>query len=248
MKKRMLASLLGAALASAVQPSLALQTFTDQATFDSAFTTLSVVDFDTAPGGAIASGTAITTQYSPLVPVGVEFNPFNGGSPKAVDPIAAGSTLAPTSGANAMDTVAGFHGGGGFEAVFNTLVNGVGFQVGDLERIDGLGNYVGESIVELFGAGGASLGSINLVDTIGAGPMQYHFFGVKSDTAITKLQVSFGSAGTGDYVNVDDFRFGTSPAPEPASALLWGVGLALLAPWARRRGSQTRTFARTNHS
>jgi hypothetical protein len=217
MNKHMLTSLLGVALASAMQPSLALQTFTDPTTLDTALTKVTVVNFDSVP-----AGTAIGTQYSPS---GVEFNPFNGGSPKTIDPIAAGSTLAPTSGTNAMDTVAGFHGGGGFEAVFNTAVNGVGFQIGDLERIDGLGNYVGESIVELFGAGGASLGSFNLVDTIGEGPMQYHFFGVKSDTAITKLQVSFGSVGTGDYVNVDDFRFGAAPAPEPQTYLLWTVGL-----------------------
>ena len=231
MNKYLLASLLGTAIASAAQPSLAFQTYTDQATFDGAFTTVGVVNFDTAPGGPIASGTAISTQYAPL---GVDFNPFNGGSPKAIDPIAAGSGLAPTSAPNAMDTVTGFHGGGGFEAVFSSPVRGVGFQVGDLERYDGFGNYVGESIVELFGAGGASLGTFNLVDTIGAGPAQYRFFGVKSDTPIGKLQVSFGNVGTGDYVNIDDFRI--APVPEPESYVLILAGLGLIGYMARRRG------------
>jgi hypothetical protein len=226
MNKYLLASVLGAVAASAAQPSLAFQAYTDQNTFDSAFMSVKVVNFDTAPGGPIASGTAITTQYSTL---GVEFNPFNGGSPKAIDPIAAGSALAPTSAPNAMDTVAGFHGGGGFEAVFSTPVNGVGFQVGDLERTDGLGNYVGESIVELFGSGGTSLGTFNLVDTIGEGPTQYRFFGLKSDTPITKLQVSFGSVGTGDYVNVDDFRLAPVPEPEVWTMLLAGLGLTVFA-------------------
>lgn len=177
----------------------ALQTYTDEAAFIAAVGSPQIlIDFDTdLSSNAIPDTTPIDQQY---LPVGVDFNPFNGGSPIA-------RNLASVSSPNSLQTVPTTGGGGGFEAVFTPLVTAIGLQI-----IDHQGPALGDSIWEIFDASGSSLASYNLSDEIGEGPFISLFFGVQSSSPISKLQISISA---NDYIAFDDMRYQPVPVPVP---------------------------------
>ncbi|MBM3235968.1 carboxypeptidase regulatory-like domain-containing protein [Candidatus Poribacteria bacterium] len=152
------------------------QTFTDEADFANAVgNELTVINFDTDPdGNPIASGTILDQQYASI---GVDFNPFDDGTPKAL----AGSIT--ISSPNVLGTYppGTGGGGGGFETVFNSPVKAIGMFWGDLQ-------FQG-STFEVFNAYGNSLGILDVVDETGPGPFGFVFLGVISSEPIAKLQV-----------------------------------------------------------
>jgi hypothetical protein len=172
----------------------AVQTFTNETAFLTALGTGStLINFDTDPANTpIPSNTAIDLQY---LPVGVDFNPFNGGALQAIQRDDNFAFSLP----NVLQTAAE---GGGFEAIFTPPVSGVGLQVGDLQDLS-----FGNTLFEIFDASNTSLASFNLFTELGNGATKFLFFGVTSNTPIAKLQVSVGAR---DFVNFDDLRFSTA--------------------------------------
>lgn len=149
-----------------------------------------MINFDTDPANTpIPSNTAIDLQY---LPVGVDFNPFNGGSLQVLQRDDNFAFSPP----NVLDTAAE---AGGFGAIFTPPVSGVGLQVGDLQDLS-----FGNTLFEIFDAGNTSLASFNLFNELGNGATIFLFFGVTSNTPIAKLQVSVGAH---DHVNFDNLRF-----------------------------------------
>jgi hypothetical protein len=166
-----------------------------------------LVNFDTdTSGDPIVTDTQVDLQY---LSVGVDFNAFNGGVPIAKDRFALSTP-------NNLQAVPGSGGGGGFEAVFINPLYGAGLQVGDLQDLN-----FGNTILEIFDANNISLGAFNLFDELGDGELIYLFFGITSDTPISKLQVAIG---INDNVVFDDFRI--KPVPLPSA--IWLLGTCLL--------------------
>ena len=198
-----------------------ITTFTSEAAFDSAVGAgLTVINFDNDPAGnPIPSGTIFDLQYASL---GVDFNPFNGGTPEAITEI---PTLLAVSTPNVLTTVGDLGtGGGGFEAVL-TPTAAVGLFFGDLQ-------FPGNTFA-IFDAGGASLGSFDVISETGGGAQTFLFFGVTSDVPIGKLQVS---VPLNDAVAFDNLKFAS--VPEPSTWILFSTGaLGLIGyAWRCRRG------------
>ena len=212
MKARIHLLVLGIALLWTVNPSQAMPIFTNEAAFLTAVGAGStLINFDTDPANnPIPNNTPINTQYQSI---GVEFNPFNGGNPIASNHFA-------LSAPNALQTVPDSQGGGGFEAIFTAPVRGIGLQVGDVQD-----HRFGNTVFQVFDANNTSLGTFDLFDELGDGSFRFLFFGVTSNTPISRLQISIGAL---DYVTFDDLRFQSAAVPEPSTFLLTTGLLGLL--------------------
>ena len=152
-----------------------------------------VADFDNAD--VFGNNTVIDQQYGSL---GLDFNPFNGGSPATLsDPQPAGFNA--LSAPNQVQTVpfGSFDGGGGLEVVFTPPVSAVGLFLGDVQ-------FHGSTLT-LLNADGQTLASLDLLDQLGPSALQWKFLGVVStDGDIARIRLAFAS---NDYVAVDDLEF-----------------------------------------
>lgn len=111
------------------------------------------------------------------------------------------------------------------------------------------GAIVNEVTFQAWDSSGVSLGTIvapNLGDSnFQSGTGEDRFFGVFNDTGISRIHI-FNSqmSGGGSGIEADHLQFGGEPLPaipEPASFVLFGTGLALLAKRMRSSGSNRTT-------
>ena len=152
-----------------------------------------VADFDNVD--VFGNDTVVDLQYGSL---GLDFNPFNGGSPATLsDPQLFGFNA--FSAPSQVQTVpfGTFAGGGGLEVVFTPPVSAVGLFLGDVQ-------FPGSTLTVL-NADGQTLASLDLVDQLGPSALQWKFLGVVStDGDIARIRLAFASNG---YVAVDDLEF-----------------------------------------
>jgi hypothetical protein len=185
-------------------------------------------------GFAVGRGATFTTPGT-----GFEQNAENFAN---IDPSYA-TTFAPFSpvrlfapiGSNVLDAVFSFPGVGGPAAT-----RGFGVVFSDVDRAN-------TTSLQFFGAGGNSLGTYFAPSLVGS--QTFSFLGVTFDNAIvSRVRITTGNVALGagvtdqngnerDVVVMDDFFYAepTAVVPEPATVLLVGAGLALLAVRARRR-------------
>lgn len=134
-----------------------LAVYTSRPDFLTATGATQVVDFDLD----VSDNTVIDLQYDFL---GVDFNPFNGGTPATLlDPSPSGFNA--HSEWNQVQTVNGtFTGGGGLEVVFSPPVAAVGLFLGDVQ-------FPGSTLTVL-NADGQTLTSLDLEDQLGPSGFQ----------------------------------------------------------------------------
>jgi hypothetical protein len=147
----------------------------------------------------------------------------------------AGSVYGPGGGADSVDGDDGVIDGSGNGRSWLTYngVAGVTFTFPSLVKAAGLvfTDGGGAGTFEAFGPGMVSLGSIGPVPLGGVGSgntFDDRFFGVRDSDGIIAIRLSMSEGG----LEVDHLYFGTTP--EPGTATLLSLGLALMAG-ARRR-------------
>lgn len=180
-----------------------------------------LIDFETLPGGgAIAAGTAISTQFAS---VGVALFDSASSAPEIFQ-----FSLAGQSGVNAL----------GGQPGFTNLID-IWF-VAPVSNVSLLGLDIGFNglILEAFDSGGISLGSDSLVRPGVDGTGFADLLAVNL-AGISHVQIRQMTSSAGDGYLIDDLRFDTSsaPIPEPASMTLLCLGIAGMAFRARKKMS-----------
>jgi hypothetical protein len=152
--------------------------YTSQPGFSAAAGPTQAVDFDNAD--LFGNNDPIDLQYGSL---GLDFNPFNGGSPVTLsDPQPFGFNA--LSAPNQVQTVpfGTFAGGGGLEVVFAPPVSAVGMFLGDVQ-------FSGSTLT-LPNADGQTLTALDLFDQLGSSGFEWKFLGVVStDNDIARIQL-----------------------------------------------------------
>jgi hypothetical protein len=210
-----------------------------------------LVNFDTNPGGtAIASGTNINTVYSSL---GVTFGCLPGSS--VGSNLCTGNAFAVATGSAAsnpnvisvstapigalVDERFAF-----FTATFSVPVNTLSIDAMPVPLPEGLGPRSAAPFLQVFGAGGTFLGQtvypgVGSCDPTVAGSCPYKTLTFSSATDIvTAVFSSFNVAGTpttlGEFDNLN-FSSVVSPVPEPATLLLFGLGIVAFSFRSKKR-------------
>jgi hypothetical protein len=120
--------------------------------------------------------------------------------------------------------------------LFDHPINAFGLDVNDLNFADmsfadDLGNTNANVLLGDDGGPAGGVGFENL-----------QFFGVMNVEGFQMVQLSFSEPSSLGNLYVDRLEFGSAIIPEPDSALLFGIGLALIA-FGRRRGFYRRRLA-----
>jgi len=205
----------------------AVAEYTEAEAFLGDYPLSSVIDFDVDPTGSpLAAGTAIDGQYQTL---GVDLNPFNGGTPETRSSF---PSLPSPSMPNQVRTMPGLEGGGGFEVVFEQPVYAVGLLFGDIQNPE----FLGETTMTILGQAGNEIHTSFVSTAVGDSPSQWKFFGLRSSEGICSMQIA---AGSGDFVTYDDLHF--CVVPEPASLSLLAIGLCFVTRRCNRAPSPRRT-------
>ena len=187
-----------------------------------------VIDFDTSAGGAIASGTVLTTQYAGVTFSGTE-DGSSVGSPTANSAFASEHGGAPVSGNALYNLYAGDSRADYVTISFDSAVSAISF---DFIPFGGSGS---QTTIEAYGAGGL------LASLLAGGPstssVNFNFTGLEPLTGVTSIVI--GQPSDSWVWGLDNLTYDTAaPVPLPASLplLLAALGGAGLVSRRRKRG------------
>lgn len=206
-------------------PLAAATLFSNEAAFENATQSLTVIDFTTdAADQALANGVVIDDEYTSL---GLTF----ASSPGFPITNFRNSDL-PTngqgnySGGNFIQLVPSTQGGGTLSLSFSNQTRSFAIWLGDLEDV------AGTSTLTAALADG-SQETIDLNPVAGDGPFQFVFFGATFDKNISTITLSVSPS---DYVIFDDVAFGSvAPVPLPAAGWMLLASVGGIAAMKRRK-------------
>ena len=203
-------------LTCAVTPAGATTLFSNESLFESASSSLIVIDFSVdGTGQTLSHGVIIDDEYSNL---GVTFS-GNPGFPRTniLNEDVPTNGQGDYSGGNFLESGPYSRAPGPFEIAFATPIQTFSFWLGDIQDLgtSSITAYYTDETTEV----------IDLNPTTGDGPFVMSFFGVLFDSNVDRIGVTFSST---DHVFVDDIAFGSAASvdlPPHVFAALTALGL-----------------------